>query len=240
VRIFKTSLVLFALAASAGSHPSSGAPWQSASLGNAVISVDRMAPDMRDAYLRSIRTELQAHGYSAAQSGKIGRAALAGAIRHYQRDAGLPVDGMASKELLDHLMFALPKIYAGRRPQHLETAPEVVARRTEPVRPRARSNGGLMPGFKGLPREPVIARTLPSPSKPLSQPSPRTGGSGVVTQLQRHLASRGYYHGKIDGVFDDEFAVAVRKYQKDKKLPVTGVIDGPLLNEILPHTTPTE
>ena len=239
------TLALFAVAVSAGPHPSIGATWQSASLGNAVISVDSMTPDMRAAYLQSIRTELHAHGYDTAPSGKAGREELGAAIRHYQRDAGLTVDGMASKELLDHLMFALPKVYAGRRQQRRATAPNtvpntipnIIARRAEPIAPRIRSNGGLMPGFAGLPREPVIARKLPPPSKALTEPPPRTGGSGVVTQLQQHLKSLGYYRGKIDGVFDDEFATAVRKYQKDKKLPVSGVIDGPLLNAILPRTS---
>lgn len=236
----RLTLALFAIAMSAGPHPSIGATWQSASLGNAVISVDSMAPDMRAAYLQSIRIELHAHGYTTPRLGKAGRKELAAAIRHYQRDAGLTVDGMASKELLDHLMFALPKIYAGRRQRRQEAAPDtvpnIVARRTEPIAPRVRSNGGLMPGFAGLPREPVIARTLPPPSESFIQAPPRTGGSGVVTQLQQHLKSLGYYRGKIDGVFDDEFATAVRKYQKDEKLPVTGVIDGPLLNAILPRT----
>ncbi len=237
MRNFSLSLVLFALAASVGSDPSGAATWQSASLGNAVIPVDRMAPDMRAAYLQSIRTELQAHGYTPAASGTAGREALAAAIGRYQRDAGLPVDGIASKELLDHLMFALPKVYAGKPPHRSKAAPKRVTRRAAPVGPRLQSNGGLMPGFRGLPREPVIARALPAPAKPRAQPTPRVGGSGVVTQLQRHLASRGYYQGKIDGAFDDDVAAAVRKFQKDEKLPVTGVIDGPLLNAILPQTT---
>lgn len=240
MRKMTLTLALFALVASAGSHPSTGATWQSASVANSAIPVDRMPPDMRAAYLQSIRTELRAHGYTPARSGNANRKDLAAAIRHYQRDAGLTVDGMATKELLDHLMFALPKTYAGRGQRRRATAPKIATRRARPAAPRIRSNGGLMPGFKGLPREPVTARKLPSPSKTPTQPTQRTGGSGVVTQLQQHLASLGYYRGKIDGVVDEEFATAVRKYQKDKKLPVTGVIDGPLLNAILPPTKTPE
>jgi len=244
VRKMTLSLALFAFVASAGSHPSSGATWQSASVANSAISVDRMPPDMRAAYLQSIRTELRAHGYTPTRSGNTSRKDLTAAIRHYQRDAGLTIDGMATKELLDHLMFALPKIYAvrGRLPRESapKTDPNIAVRRTGSVAPRVRSNGGLMPGFKGLPREPVIARKLPSPAKPPTQSPLRAGGSGVVTQLQQHLAALGYYHGKIDGVVDENFATAVRQYQKDKKLPVTGVIDGPLLNAILPRTKAPE
>lgn len=238
------TLALFALVASAGSPPTIGATWQSASVANSAISVDRMPPDMRAAYLQSIRTELRAHGYNPTRSGTAGRKNLAAAIRHYQRDAGLTVDGTATKELLDHLMFALPKIYAGRGRLPREAAPKsgpnIAVRRTGPIAPRVRSNGGLMPGFKGLPREPVIARKLPSPAKPPAPSPRRAGGSGVVTQLQQHLAALGYYQGKINGIVDENFATAVRKYQKDKNLPVTGVIDGPLLNAILPRTKAPE
>ena len=240
MRNTRIPLALITLLASAGLYPSDAATAQSASRGATVISVDRMAPDMRAAYLKSIRAELRAHGYGAAASGNIGRKDLGDAIRRYQRDAGLTVDGMASKELLDHLMFALPKVYAGHRRHRAGTPPEIAALPAEPAAPRARSNGGLMPGFEGLPRDPVIARTLPSPAKPQARPPQRAGGSGVVTQLQRHLAARGYYRGKIDGVFDDEFGAAVRKYQRDNNLPVTGVIDSALLNAILPQTRTLE
>ena len=79
-------------------------------------SVDDMAPGIRRAYIVGIQEELVAHGYRAgAADGVVGRKTR-GAIRRYQRDAGLPVDGEATKELLDHLKFALPKVHASRTP----------------------------------------------------------------------------------------------------------------------------
>ena len=85
-------------------------------------SVDDMAPGIRRAYIVGIQEELVAHGYRAgAADGVVGRKTR-GAIRRYQRDAGLPVDGEATKELLDHLKFALPKVHASRTPARAPAA----------------------------------------------------------------------------------------------------------------------
>ncbi len=71
------------------------------------------APDqMEAAYLRGIQKELHAHGYDAGPvDGRAGPRTRS-AIRAYQIDAGLEENGEASKRLLDHLKFALPKVYA--------------------------------------------------------------------------------------------------------------------------------
>ena len=70
------------------------------------------------AYVKGAQEELTRHGYDAGPpDGTLGSRTET-AIRRYQRDAGLPVDGCASKELLDHLKFHLPKVYArGTSPQ---------------------------------------------------------------------------------------------------------------------------
>ncbi len=74
--------------------------------------VDEMPPQMRRAYMIGIQEELLAHGYHVGPiDGVIGKKSK-GAIRQYQRDAGLPVNGVPTKELLDHLKFAVPKVYA--------------------------------------------------------------------------------------------------------------------------------
>lgn len=76
------------------------------------IPVDEMAPETARAYITSIQEELTEHGYNPGPvDGKMGPKTHA-AIRAYQRDAGLPVDGFATKELLEHLKFAQPKVYA--------------------------------------------------------------------------------------------------------------------------------
>jgi len=76
---------------------------------------DGMPPDMHRAYVEGIQTALAEHGFKPGKAdGKMGRNTQS-AIRAYQKAAKLPVDGCASKELLDHLNFAQPKVYAGGR-----------------------------------------------------------------------------------------------------------------------------
>ena len=52
----------------------------------------------------------------------------------------------------------------------------------------------------------------------------RQGSSGsVVTQIQKKLASEGYYKASIDGIYGSRTAAAVRSYQRDKGLKVDGI-----------------
>ena len=83
----------------------------------AATSVDDMPPEMRQAYIRGIQEELSAHGYEPGPADGLLGPETRTAIRKYQRDAGLAVDGVASKELLDHLKFAQPRITAKPDPE---------------------------------------------------------------------------------------------------------------------------
>jgi len=81
-----------------------------------LTGTETLPPQMEAAYVRGLQKELAAHGYDAGPAdGRMGPRTAA-AIRRYQRDAGLPVDGVASRELLDHLKFVLPKTYAFGQP----------------------------------------------------------------------------------------------------------------------------
>ncbi len=59
------------------------------------------------------------------------------------------------------------------------------------------------------------------------------GGYGVngslVVQVQRRLASAGYYSGPIDGVIGSGTRRAIRAYERSHGLPVDGVIHRRLL-----------
>jgi len=52
------------------------------------------------------------------------------------------------------------------------------------------------------------------------------GNSGIlVAWAQAKLHEHGQYSGPIDGRYDREVTLAVRQFQQDKSLMVTGVID---------------
>ncbi|MCP4329585.1 MAG: peptidoglycan-binding protein [Alphaproteobacteria bacterium] len=81
-----------------------------------ITPVDAMNAEMRRAYIIGIQEELAAHGYQPGPADGVMGSQTVAAIRAYQSDAGLPVTGVASKELLDHMKFVLPKVYAGDTP----------------------------------------------------------------------------------------------------------------------------
>lgn len=137
-------------------------------------AVEEMPPIMESAYIRGIQQELALHGYRpGAVDGRLGGGTRR-AIRDYQRDAGLKVDGAATRELLDHLKFAQPK-----------------------VRKR----------FKETPGK-------------------------FAVQVQQGLKARGYYRATVDGITGPKTRAAIRAFQKDAGLPVTGSIDQNLVNEL--------
>ena len=74
-----------------------------------------MPPQMYTAYVTDAQQQLNEHGFNAGTpDGKPG-ARTQSAIRAYQKKAGLAVDGCVSKELVDHLHFAQPKVYGGSK-----------------------------------------------------------------------------------------------------------------------------
>lgn len=54
----------------------------------------------------------------------------------------------------------------------------------------------------------------------------------LAVDVQRALRRSGYYYGDIDGDIGPESRAAIREYQRDRGLPVTGRIDGSLLRSL--------
>ena len=125
------------------------------------------------AYILGIQKELLAHGYKAGPVDGVAGPRTRAAIREYQSDAGLTADGRATKQLLDHLKFVLPKVYRFG--------------------------------------EPVV---------------------GVVLDVQRELAKRGYYLSPHDGIAGPATRRAVRWFQTDADLPRDETINSKLLQQI--------
>ncbi len=51
----------------------------------------------------------------------------------------------------------------------------------------------------------------------------------LIVQVQRRLASAGYYSGPIDGVIGSGTRRAIRAYERSRSLPVDGAINRRLL-----------
>lgn len=139
--------------------------------------VEAMSDQMARAYVIGLQEELTAHGYKPGPADGVLGPRTQQAIRQYQKDAGLQVNGVASKELLEHMKFALPKV-------------------------NAKTGGATAPS-----RE-------------------------LVVEVQRGLAARGYYTAEVDGLAGPATREAVRRFQADAGLPVTGTVDQRLAGEL--------
>lgn len=127
--VFAAGVLPFAADQAAADHIGRALPaFEPAGLIFAVTSVDEMNPQMRKAYIRGIQEELAAHRYDPGPADGILGPRTRMAIRTYQRDAALPVTGVASKELLDHLKFVQPKVFAAPEREPDVTVLEVQTR----------------------------------------------------------------------------------------------------------------
>jgi peptidoglycan hydrolase-like protein with peptidoglycan-binding domain len=103
-----------------------------------------MPPGMATAYVRGIQEELAAHGYSPGKADGVFGARTRGAIEEYQRDAGLQVTGEPSKQLLDHLKFAQPRVQAkGLQARQADTPQDVVIRAQQLLESRGYYKGRM-------------------------------------------------------------------------------------------------
>ena len=141
------------------------------------ISVDEMPDVMRGAYILSIQEALKAHGYHVGPIDGVVGSKTKGAIRQYQRDAGLPVDGVPTKELLDHLYFAQPKVMA-RRATSAESSRLVLDIQTE-LQKRGYYQGRL-DGLIG----PATRAAIEAFQADAGLPVDGNLGSGILADLQ--------------------------------------------------------
>jgi hypothetical protein len=56
--------------------------------------------------------------------------------------------------------------------------------------------------------------------------------NSLAVDVQRALRSRGYYYGSVDGVIGSGSRAAIRAYQRDRGLSITGRIDRALLRSL--------
>lgn len=84
------------------------------------------------------------------------------------------------------------------------------------------------PGDQG-PGDQAAARPRPRQSQP---------DRSTIETVQRQLKDRGYYDGPIDGLAGRQTIDAVREYQADKGMPVTGEISPAVIADLQPSALP--
>ena len=61
---------------------------------------------------------------------------------------------------------------------------------------------------------------------------PRYSDGSLNAAVQRQLAWRRYYRGPINGMIESSTRDAIRAFQHDKGMPVSGWIDGQLIRKL--------
>jgi Putative peptidoglycan binding domain len=88
------------------------------------------------------------------------------------------------------------------------------------------------------PSEPTV---LPAPSKPTAPSVARNGverspASNRVIALQRALAEYGYGQIKATGIIDADTRTAIEKFERERKLPITGQATDRVVRELAAMT----
>ncbi|MGH6961653.1 MAG: peptidoglycan-binding domain-containing protein, partial [Dongiaceae bacterium] len=204
-------------------------------------------PGLDSTQIAEIQTRLRDRGYNLPYVNGSLDASTVAAIRAFQGDAGLPVTGQATTALLDQL-----RIGTSSGPNRTLTRAEVVRLQSAlnergyaagpedgVAGPKVRAAIRTYQADAGLPitgeaTHSLLAK-LESGEDDVADDTPSdTGGdySSRIAQVEGELQRRGYYVGDVDGEMDDRMRLAIRAYQGDAGLPVTGEANAALLDSL--------
>jgi peptidoglycan hydrolase-like protein with peptidoglycan-binding domain len=188
--------------------------------------------------LADLQWQLAVHGYDpGASDGSVGPRTQ-DAIQQYQADAGLPVDGQPSTKLLEHLQYNDPPVLnrnkAQAQGQPTYGAPPEQSDQSDngPSYDNSGDNGGDTGGDNGGPYD----QQEPPQAPPMVGAAPSLMQVYTAT-VQQELARRGYNPGSIDGVPGAQTQSAIRDFQDDNGLPITGEVSLELVNYLRLVTT---
>ncbi len=195
---------------------------------------DRGGQDMNQTMTR-FEGELQRHLYHVGEvDGDIDEQTRA-AIRAYQRDAGLPITGEPSPELMRHLQTASVRNRSENTSLLVWEIENELARRDfyvgdidGTVDQQARTAIKVYQRMAGIDHNGKPSYAL---LQHIERSNLRNNGEMASTRVWRiesELARRGYATGPVDGTIDAKTAEAVRQYQEDAGIPMSGRADADL------------
>lgn len=188
------------------------------------------------ATIRETKEELQAHGYASGTLNGILDPATREAIRAYQSDAGLVVTGEVTPELLAHLRQSDIR-YGGSADSQLVLSIEdqlqrhgyaagsvdgVIDTRTRDAIRAYQADAGI--AITGQADAPLLAHLQSSDVRPLP--------NSTLVEVQYILNRLGYLNAESDGVMGPKSTAAIRAYQGDRGLAITGVPSMDLLTKL--------
>jgi peptidoglycan hydrolase-like protein with peptidoglycan-binding domain len=189
------------------------------------------------AQVKQVQAALNASGYAAGPpDGALGPKSRA-AISRYQSDNGLAATGDVNAELLADL-----GIDSGEQPAPVRVGSTTISQTKEQLRAHGyvvdNMSGTLDPQTReairayqadaGLPVNGEVSTALLENLRN-SSTYVRTEDTEIVLDIEGELQRRGYTVGPVDGTLDSRSRAAVRTYQTDAGLAVTGQADDALL-----------
>jgi peptidoglycan hydrolase-like protein with peptidoglycan-binding domain len=163
-------------------------------------------PGASDLLLRAVQRELATRGFDVGPIDGKPTGKTRAAISAYQKTQGLPVTGVATDELLRHILLGASL-------------------------PSSSATGSIKDGA----RVPAKLKIEPADTATSKQPPASTAKSTVnatVKTVQQTLADLGYAPGRADGTLGDATVGAITAFQRDRKMAQTGRITPELLREL--------
>ena len=79
----------------------------------------------------------------------------------------------------------------------------------------------------------VLGSSAPAPARTTGPQKVSGDAESIIRSVEQQLMTMGYTPGKVDGVGDEQMGRAIREFEADQKLPVSGRISGPLLSRLI-------
>ncbi|WP_078576587.1 C40 family peptidase [Salipaludibacillus agaradhaerens] len=170
--------------------------------------------------VKTIQSYLGDLGYYVSEPDGVFGSKTEEAVRHYQKDHGLKIDGKVGADTITHLVGTKSTF----KNDHY-TAESLIDAELPPVYRTAK--------MKSSTREDNTSTVYINDSSQSQQQSDYLAfgdESHEVKQLQQQLKKAGYYTAEADGVYGSYTQQAVRQLQKDHQLSVDGLAGKEVLN----------
>lgn len=205
-------------------------------------------PSVDSSAIVEIQTRLRDRGYNVSAINGMLDASTTAAIRAFQGDAGLPVSGQATLALRDQLRIGTSPS-ASRSLTRLQVV-SLQSALTERGYDAGPADGVVGPRVRGAIRTyqsdaglPVTGEATHSLLANLETGDDNAGNNNIpdnnggtsasrLLQIEGELQRRGYYVGEFDGVADAQLRTAIRAYQGDAGMAVTGEANAMLLESL--------
>ena len=179
-----------------------------------------------DQAIRSLQQTLKDHGFYYGTVTGEKSAETTAAIRRYQIRNGLKVTGEINDETTRSLNSSSSSVAAVSRPSSKPAAPQL---NSVPPDTGSRLSQTSRPSFRQPDRQ---LQTSPSYSTSFYQSVPLPVNRRMVAEAQYQLMTRGYYRGRIDGIYGPRTALALRAFQSSAALPMSGGLDRQTLDAL--------